>query len=77
MILSNIRAYMREHRRVSIVDLSDRFDSQPEAVRGMLANWVSRGRVRQVELDQHCGGCTRCDTSKFEVYEWVVSPKTG
>jgi len=75
MILSDIRAYMREHQRVSVVDLSNRFQSQPGAVRGMLANWVSKGRVRRVESDQHCGGCTRCDTSKTEIYEWVVSPK--
>ena len=76
MILSDIRSYMREHRCVSITDLSHRFESQPDAVRGMLANWVSKGRVRRVEFSQHCGGCTRCDISKSEIYEWVVSPKT-
>ncbi|MBT4891104.1 MAG: sugar metabolism transcriptional regulator [Rhodospirillales bacterium] len=71
MILSDMRAYIREHRRVSIVDISRHFDSEPDAVRGMLSRWIAKGQVRQLKIEKDCGGCSKCGSEEMEIYEWI------
>ena len=71
MILSDIRNYLRERGQASLSDLALHFDSEPDAVRGMLAIWLRKGRVRSFRLGQSCGGCTQCDPAANEVYQWV------
>jgi predicted ArsR family transcriptional regulator len=72
MILSEIRSYLHTHRRASLADLAARFDSDPDALRGMLEKWVAKGRVRQLSDVAACGGsCGRCNPESAEVYEWT------
>jgi hypothetical protein len=71
MILQDLKAYLVERRRASIADLTARFDTDAEALRGMLAHWLGKGRLRRVDVDGACGGCCGCATSAAEVYEWV------
>ncbi|MCW8862003.1 MAG: FeoC-like transcriptional regulator [Rhodospirillales bacterium] len=71
MILSQIRDYMALRGRASIGDMANHFDADMDAVRGMLDIWMRKGRVRRIESTDECGGCSKCDPLKLEIYEWI------
>ncbi|MBK1716268.1 FeoC-like transcriptional regulator [Thiocystis violacea] len=72
MIVSELSAYLRDHRRAALLDLSNRFDSDPEALRGMLGTLERKGKVRRLPANTPCGGgCCKCDPATIEIYEWV------
>ena len=72
MILSELTAYLAKQKRASLIDLSHRFDSDPEALRGMLAILERKGRARKLPSGATCGGgCNKCDPASIEIYEWV------
>ncbi|MGH8558992.1 MAG: FeoC-like transcriptional regulator [Methylococcales bacterium] len=72
MVLSEVRNYLRENRRVVLADLANRFNMDPDALRGMLQKWVSKGKVRKVSGNTGCsGGCCKCDPATLELYEWI------
>jgi hypothetical protein len=77
-MLAAINAYLAEQKRVPLLDLSHRFRSNPEALRGMLAVLERKGRVRKVSTGAGCkiGGCEKCDPASLEVYEWVEGNNT-
>ncbi len=71
MILSEVRDYLRERRQASLGDIALHFDSDPEAVRGMLEVWVRKGKVERSTLMPACGsGCNKCDVASTEIYRW-------
>lgn len=71
MILSDLRDYLKTHRRASLADMALHFDRDPDALRGMLGKWVAKGRVERLPGGRACGsGCCRCDPATTEVYEW-------
>lgn len=72
MVLSELRNYLQENRRVLLVDLANRFNTDPDALRGMLKKWVSKGKVRKVSGATGCSnGCCKCDPATLELYEWL------
>ena len=72
MILSDLKSYLRERKRVPIEDMANRFDTDPDALRGMLDTWIRKGRVRRLNPEGgDCGGCSKCDAFKLEIYEWT------
>lgn len=72
MILSELRDYLAEHGRVSLVDIANRFDADADALRGMLATLERKGRVRKLPLGTSChSACCKCDQAAPELYEWV------
>jgi putative ferrous iron transport protein C len=76
MILSELTGYLAKHRRVALMDMSNRFGSSPDALRGMLATLERKGRVRRIEAAATCAtGCGKCDISAMETYEWLGSPQ--
>lgn len=71
MILSEIRDYLKTHRRASLADLALRFRSDPDALRAMLDKWVAKGRVERIESNAACGStCCKCEPEQIEVYQW-------
>lgn len=72
MILSDLTGYLSEHRRVALLDLSYRFDANPDALRGMLAMLERKGRVRRIQGAAACtSSCSKCNPETMETYEWV------
>ncbi|MBK1722582.1 FeoC-like transcriptional regulator [Thiocystis violacea] len=72
MIISELSRYLRDRERAALKDLSNRFDADPEALRGMLGTLERKGRVRKLPASTPCGGgCTSCDPASVEIYEWV------
>lgn len=72
MILSDLRDYLREQRRVALADIVTHFNMDADALRGMLGKWISKGKVRKLPLKSSCGtSCCQCDAALTEIYEWV------
>ena len=70
MILSKIRDYLQANGNASLQDMANRLDIAHDALRGMLGQWVARGRVVCEPPSGNCGGCCRCDAAALEVYRW-------
>jgi hypothetical protein len=72
VILTDLRDYLRTHHHVTLADVANRFDLDADAARGMLGQWVARGRVVRVAMPAACGlGCARCALAEVEAYAWV------
>lgn len=78
MILADLTGYIERHRRVALMDLAHRFESSPDALRGMLGILERKGRVRRVTGAASCSsGCAKCDPATLETYEWIADPDAG
>jgi putative ferrous iron transport protein C len=72
MILSDLRDYLKQQKRVALKDLENRFQVDADALRGMLTKWISKGYVKKLPNGTACsGGCCQCDPALTELYEWV------
>ncbi len=72
MILSEMRDYLRDRGQATLEDIALHFDSDPEAVRGMLELWVRKGKVERSTLTPDCGGsCKQCGMAGMAVYRWL------
>lgn len=72
MILSELRSYLQDKRRVTLNDLVLHFDVEANALRGMLGKWISKGKVRLTPANSNCGTqCCKCDPLLTEIYEWL------
>ncbi len=71
MILTEIKKYLIDNRLASLTDLSVRFDVDPDAMRGMLDQWIKKGRLKKLPMGTKCSNCCGdCDSEKLEIYEW-------
>ena len=78
MILSEIKAYLMERGSAPLSDIALHFDSDPDAIRGMLEQWIRKGRVKKRLLSASCGSsCDKCDTEAAELYEWITTDSTS
>lgn len=71
MILSDVRDYLQQRGRATLADIALHFDTEPDAVRGMLQVWIRKGKVHKQAATASCGGsCTQCDPASTEIYVW-------
>jgi putative ferrous iron transport protein C len=75
VILSEIKKYLMQHKRATLDDLACHFDTAPEAMRGMLGQWIRKGRVIKTDIQTGCSKtcckcCGCCDEVVIEMYEW-------
>ena len=79
MILSEVRDYLRAHKRATLGDLALHFDVPHEAMRGMVEQFVGKGRVRPLTFEATCNtACpTACDDTAMTIYEWVGHDGSG
>lgn len=72
MILSDVRSYLKQQRRVALKDMALHFNVDADALRGMLGLWITKGQVKKLPAGTACGsGCCQCDPALVEIYEWV------
>lgn len=69
MILQ-LQRYLQTHSQTSLEELARHFQSDADAIRGMLAPLIRKGRVRQ-SLGKQCGKCHHCAPESLELYEWI------
>jgi predicted ArsR family transcriptional regulator len=71
MILSQIRDYLVERGQATLAEIALHVDAEPQAVRGMLDQWVNKGRVERRKVEPACGtSCNRCEPAAMELYVW-------
>ncbi|MEE9423700.1 MAG: FeoC-like transcriptional regulator [Methylococcales bacterium] len=76
MILTEIEQYMRQRRQSTLVELSQHFGIEQDALRSMLDQWVRKGKMRKVNIKPQCQKtCDKCNASELEFYEWVDNAK--
>lgn len=73
MILADVRDYLRAHQRATLGDIALHFDVPHAAMRGMVEQFVAKGRVRRLSFDATCNvSCPiACDDTAMTIYEWV------
>ncbi len=74
MILSEVKRYLLEQRQATLADIALHCDAEPDAVRGMLEQWMRKGKVERRMASSDCGlGCNQCDPARVEIYTWLNS----
>ncbi len=72
MILSDIKQYLSHRGNASLADICIHFDTDPEAMRGMLEQWIRKGRVKKQSISASCGSsCSKCNLEATEIYQWI------
>jgi len=78
MILSDIKRYLMARQQATLADIALHCDAQPDAVRGMLEQWIRKGKVARSQAGGACGSsCTRCDPAALEIYHWIGGNSQG
>jgi len=71
MILSDLKRYVKSNQRVSLNDIANHFDIEPDAARGMLEFWVKKGKINQSISGASCSSGCYCDYKVVnDMYEW-------
>lgn len=71
MILAELRDYLQQRGEATLADMALHFDTDPDAVRGMLEIWMRKGKVSKQMATASCGSsCSQCDPASTEVYVW-------
>ena len=72
MILADIRDYLKQRGQCTLQDIALHFDTDADAVRGMLDVWIRKGKVEKLSATASCGSsCQSCDPASTEVYRWL------
>lgn len=72
MILSELKVFVKQRGEVSLTDIVNHFDTDPQAVRGMLEFWINKGKLKRIDTPQPCKGSCSCQVSEAagERYRW-------
>jgi len=72
MILSGIKRYFSQQPVASLADLSVHFGVEPDAMRGMLEQWIRKGKLRKLPQGTPCPSCCEaCKSESLELYKWL------
>jgi len=72
-MLTEIKNYLHNHQRSSLLELSRRFDVNSQVMRDMLKVLMRKGWVKQCMKTPRCGvKCSQCDVITVEIYEWIA-----
>ncbi len=71
MILSQVRDYLAGRGQVTLAEIALHFDTEQDAMRGILEKWVLKGLVERRKVEAACGSsCNRCEPAAMELYVW-------
>ena len=71
MLLSDVNSYFATRKRACLSDLINHFHVDPQALQPMLDMLTAKGRIKKVQSESNCGGCTKCDPNALLIYQWV------
>lgn len=71
-MLLEIKRYLQKNQRATLNEMAIHFDTEPETMRGMLQQWVHKGKVTRFDTAGSCAGsCPMCRCGDaLETYEW-------
>jgi hypothetical protein len=71
MLLSDIKQYLKNQPRQTLLELSRQFQVEADVMREMLAILVRKGQVSRCTKTPNCGTkCNQCTVLVTETYEW-------
>ncbi len=73
MILLELKKFLKERKVASVQEMALHCNAEPDAVRGMLEEWMRKGKVDKVSDTSSCkGGCCGCNApvGSMEIYRW-------
>ena len=72
MILAEVKRYLLQRQQATLADIALHCGAEPDAVRGMLEQWIRKGKVEKQMANSACGsGCNQCDPAAVEIYTWL------
>jgi hypothetical protein len=73
MILTDIREFFSRQQAASLAELSLHFRVDADAMRGMLDQWIRKGKLQKLPQGAKCSGCceSTCDSDSMEIYHWI------
>lgn len=70
MLLQELQTYLKHHQRASLQEIGQHFQTDTDALRGMLHQLVRKGRVQKTDGSK-CTHCCQCTPEAIEFYEWM------
>ncbi len=74
MLILELKKYIIEHPRISLLEITKKFNLSAEQVRLMLTPWIEKGKLDKFKPTQICGGCkctnNECLMISMELYTW-------
>jgi len=70
MILRELKEYVKSRQQVSLTDIANHFDVEPEAVLGMLEFWINKGKIQHNSGASCVSACDCRHKSNNEIYQW-------
>lgn len=71
MILREIEHYMKQRQQSRLLDLSRHFGIEQDAMRGMLNQWIRKGKLRTATVPNCQKACDQCVSREQEIYQWI------
>lgn len=72
--LRELKLYLMDVQVVSLFELANRFNVEPDIVRARISHFIRKGQVRKLLKTSKCGTqCAKCNPLITELYEWVLS----
>ncbi|MCW8933404.1 MAG: FeoC-like transcriptional regulator [Gammaproteobacteria bacterium] len=72
MILTDIRDYLKTKGQAPLRDMALEFKMEQDALRPILEQWISKGKITKLPQGTPCGGgCNSCEPEAIELYQWI------
>ncbi len=74
MILTQVRDYLKQRGQAPLRDMALEFGMDQDALRPIVEQWISKGKVTKLPQGTACGGgCNSCAPETIELYQWIDS----
>ena len=74
MTIVGVRDYLKVRHNASLTEIALHFDASEDAVRGVLDQWIAKGRVRRLPMGATCSnagsGCG-CGCKMQDIFEYL------
>ena len=72
MILTQVRDYLKLKGQAPLRDMALEFGMDQEALRPIIEQWMTKGKVEKLPQGTGCGGgCNSCAPETIELYQWI------
>lgn len=72
MILTQVRDYLKLNGQAPLRDMAAVFQMEEAALRPLLEQWISKGKVEKRPAGTPCqGSCSACAPEAIELYRWI------
>lgn len=74
MILTQVRDYLKQNGQAPLRDMALEFGMEQDALRPIIEQWISKGKVEKLPQGTSCGGgCNSCSPETIELFQWIGS----